>query len=43
MLSREARVALLTVTASIKYGAAIKETATLLDWAHRVIPSSYSN
>jgi 5-methylcytosine-specific restriction endonuclease McrA len=31
MLSREARVALLTVTASIKYGAAIKETATLLD------------
>jgi 5-methylcytosine-specific restriction endonuclease McrA len=31
MLSRNARVALLTVKASLKYGQAIKETASLLD------------
>jgi hypothetical protein len=31
MLSRDARVALLTVNAAIKYGAAIKETAALLE------------
>src|SRR5262249_7750265 len=31
MLSRDARVALLTVNAAIKYGAAIRETATLLE------------